>query len=113
MRASDKHQTSDFLTVYSVLASQEEAEKVAKEAIAQRLAACVNILPPCRSFFHWDGKVEEAEEVPALFKTSFKQADALIALITKLHSYGVPAITAWPIVKLPVSYADWMTENLG
>ena len=96
-------------TVYAVFADAAEAERVAEEVVTERLAACANILAPCRSIYRWQGAIERAEEVPALFKTA--QPEALIARIAELHSYDVPAAVAWPIANAHPAYADWVRAN--
>jgi periplasmic divalent cation tolerance protein len=101
------------VTVYAVFANAEEAERIGRTMIEERLAACVNILGACRSIYRWEGEVETADEVPALFKTRLDKADAVIARIAELHSYANPAIAAWPIAKLPAAYADWVESNVG
>ena len=101
------------VSVYVVFASAEEAERIGRQMVEERLAACVNILGPCRSIYRWQGAVETAEEVPAIFKTSAIQADALIARVAAMHSYDVPCVTQWPIDKLLADYADWVERNTG
>ncbi|NNM76753.1 divalent-cation tolerance protein CutA [Sphingomonas sp. ID1715] len=96
-------------TVYAVFADAAEAQRIAETVVAERLAACANILAPCRSTYRWQGKVERAEEVPALFKTS--RPNALIARIAALHSYDVPAVVAWPIGVAHAPYAEWITAE--
>jgi periplasmic divalent cation tolerance protein len=96
-------------TVYAVFADAAEAERIAETVVTERLAACANILSPCRSIYRWEGAVERAEEVPALFKTA--QPKALIARIAALHSYDVPAAVAWPIAEAHAPYAEWVREN--
>jgi periplasmic divalent cation tolerance protein len=98
-------------TVYAIFADAEEAERIGRAMIEQGLAACINILAPCRSIYRWQDVVETAEEVPALFKTRADRVDALIAAIAKLHSYAVPAITAWPIVQAGPGYAEWVSSG--
>jgi periplasmic divalent cation tolerance protein len=99
------------VSVYAVFANQAEAEAIGRAVVEERLAACINILAPCRSIYRWQGKIETAEEVPTILKTDAAQADALIARIAELHSYDVPAITVWPIHKALAAYADWVAEN--
>lgn len=100
------------VSVYAVFASAEEAERIGRIAVEERLAACVNILGPCRSIYRWRGAVESAEEVAAIFKTSDSRADALLTRIAGLHSYDVPAITVWPIDKLLAPYAEWVEASV-
>lgn len=96
-------------TVYAVFADAEEAERIAVIAVEEGLAACANILAPCRSIYRWQGRVERAEEVPALFKTA--NAEALIRRIAELHSYEVPAAVAWPVEMAEPSYRTWVEAN--
>ena len=99
------------VSVYCVFADSEEAERIGRTVIDERLAACVNILGSCRSIYRWQGAVETASEVPAIFKTGADAADALITRIAAMHSYEVPAITVWPIDKLLADYAEWVEES--
>ena len=102
---------SAIVTVYAVFADSEEAERIGRAMIERELAACVNILAPCRSIYRWEGRIEESSEVPALFKTTEAGAPALIAAITETHSYDVPAIVVWPITAAHPAYADWVAAS--
>lgn len=93
-------------TVYVVFADAAEAERIAETVVEAGLAACANIMAPCRSIYRWQGKVERAEEVPVLFKTV--RTEALITRIAQLHSYDVPAAVAWPITGSHPAYAEWV-----
>lgn len=104
---------STIVTVYAVFGSREEADRIGRAVIEERLAACVNILAPCQSIYRWQGAIESAEEVPALFKTIAGGAEALVARIAALHSYDVPAITVWKIVHTPASYQAWVEAGTG
>lgn len=99
------------VSVYAIFADAEEAERISRTVIEERLAACVNILAPCRSIYRWEGKIETAEEVPAVFKTHHWNSDDLIERIAELHSYDVPCIVTWPINKILRKYADWVEDN--
>lgn len=103
---------TQIVTVYATFAAGDEAERIARTVVEERLAACANILGGCRSIYRWQGQVEEAEEVAALFKTRADQSPALIARIAELHSYDVPAAVVWPIADALNEYADWIAENL-
>ena len=103
----------EIVTVYAVFGSEAEAARIARIAVEERLAACANILAPCRSVYRWQGSVEEAEEVPALFKTAAVTAEALIARIAALHGYDVPAAVAWPIAAALPADRAWVEEESG
>lgn len=89
----------------------ETAEHIANAVVAQRLAACVNILPPCRSLYHWEGKVEQAVEVPLLIKTTSACYDALEAAIRALHPYQIPEIVALPVAHGLPAYLQWVADE--
>jgi periplasmic divalent cation tolerance protein len=97
-----------IVSVYAVFADADEAQRIARIAVGERLAACATILGPCRSVYRWQGKVEEAGEVAAIFKARADKAEALTARIAALHSYDVPAIAVWPIESAWPAYADWV-----
>lgn len=101
------------VSVYAVFANAEEAERIGRQMVEGRLAACVNLLGPCHSIYRWQGAVQSADEAAAIFKTSAAMADSLIARIVALHSYDVPCIAVWPIDKLLVDYAQWVEDSVG
>ena len=100
------------VTVYAVFANPDEAQRIGRTIVEEKLAACVNILAPCHSIYRWQDKIEEATEVPALFKTTIERADTLIARVTDLHSYEIPAIAVWPIERLPAAYGNWVESEV-
>jgi len=99
------------ISVYAVFANADEADRIGRQMIEERLAACVNIFAPVRSIYRWQGAVESAEEVAAIFKTTSDRADALITRIAGLHSYAVPSIVSSPVDKILASYADWVEDS--
>jgi periplasmic divalent cation tolerance protein len=101
------------VSVYAVFATTDEAERIGRAVVDERLAACVNLLGRIRSIYRWQGAVESAQEVAAVFKTTEAEADALITRIAGLHSYDVPCIATWPIDKILGSYADWVEDSVG
>ena len=101
------------VSLYAVFANAQEAERIGRLVVEERLAACVNILTPCRSIYRWHGAIETADEVPAILKTTAAEADRLIARIAALHSYEVPCVTVWAIDKLLAGYADWVENSVG
>jgi periplasmic divalent cation tolerance protein len=101
-----------IVTVYAIFADAEEAARIARTLVEERLAACANILGHCRSIYRWGGKIEEAGEVAALFKTRAGTADRLIARLAELHSYEVPAAMVWPIDNAFPAYRDWVEAEV-
>ncbi len=100
-----------IVSVYAIFANAEEAERIGRTIVEERLAACVNILGPVRSIYRWQGKIETADEVAAIFKAHHWNSDALIERIAALHSYDVPCIVTWPSDKILRRYADWVEDN--
>lgn len=94
--------------VYVTAATLVEAQAISAAIVADRLAACANILPAMQSVYHWEGKVETAQEVVVLFKTRDTLFPALEARIKELHSYQTPCIVALPIVAGHGPYLEWL-----
>jgi periplasmic divalent cation tolerance protein len=101
-----------IVTVYATFADADEASRIGRTLVDERLAACANILGPCRSIYRWEGRIEEAGEVAALFKTTAGGADRLIARLAELHSYDVPAAVVWPIADSLPAYRAWVESEV-
>jgi periplasmic divalent cation tolerance protein len=99
---------SDIALVLVTFASQIEAETIGSAMVGDRLAACVNIAAPCVSIYRWEGEIDRAEEVQALFKTTIAIAPRLTARIAELHSYALPAIEV-----IPAAASDALAEWVG
>ena len=95
------------LLVLTNLPDRAAAEKLAELLIAKRVAACVNILAPCRSVYRWQGAVQHDEEHPVLIKTTREAYAALEAAIRAQHPYELPEIVAVPIERGLPAYLDW------
>jgi periplasmic divalent cation tolerance protein len=100
--------TTAALLVLTNLPDRAAAEKLARTLVGEKVAACVNILAPCRSVYTWEGKVEEADEVPCLIKTTVDRYEALERAIRAAHPYDVPEIVATPIVAGLPAYLQWV-----
>ena len=93
------------------LPDRASAERLAETLIGQRVAACVNILAPCRSVYRWKGGVQHDEEHPLLAKTTQARYAALEAAIRAGHPYELPEIIAVPVtVGLP-AYLQWVADE--
>ena len=84
------------------------AQALATHLLEHRLAACVNLLPPCQSVYRWQGAIEQTTEVPMLIKTQAARYAALEAALHDLHPYDVPEIIALPIAAGLPAYLDWL-----
>jgi len=101
-----------WILVLVTVASRQEAEKIARELVGSKLAACVNIIPKVESIYRWEGKVEEGEEILMIIKSRYDKFSELVNTVTKLHSYQVPEIIALPIVAGSDSYLRWLNDSL-
>jgi periplasmic divalent cation tolerance protein len=99
------------LLVLTNLPDRAAAEALADALIAQRLAACVNILAPCRSVYRWKGAVQHDEEHPMLIKTTAERYPALERAIRAGHPYELPEIVAVPIGRGLPAYLEWIAAE--
>ncbi|HEY0626011.1 MAG TPA: divalent-cation tolerance protein CutA [Allosphingosinicella sp.] len=99
---------TEIVSVYTTFGSDEDARRIGRQLVEERLAACINILGRCHSIYRWQGNVEEAGEIAAILKTAADRAEALVARLTELHSYDVPAAVIWPIEQAHAPYAEWV-----
>jgi len=97
--------------VYVTAPSQAEAESLARLAVEGRLAACANILPGMRSLYWWQGKLEQADEVVLLLKTTREQAPALTEALTRAHSYDCPCVVAVDIDSGNPDFLRWIADE--
>jgi periplasmic divalent cation tolerance protein len=104
---------TDKIVVFSTASSAEEAEKIARALVDQRLAACVNVVPGLRSYYRWRGKIEDSAEFLLIIKSTRKHFEALRTTLEKLHSYEVPEVIAMPVVAGARNYLNWMDGELG
>jgi periplasmic divalent cation tolerance protein len=101
----------DALVVLITVASREEAERIARRLVEDRLAACVNIVSQVRSFFIWQGKFSQEDELLLVAKTRRARFRELATAVTQLHSYSVPEIIALPILVGSSDYLRWVAES--
>jgi periplasmic divalent cation tolerance protein len=101
----------DTLLVITHLPDAYSAHALAGALVEARLAACVNILAPCRSVYRWQGKTENAEEVPLLIKTTVARYPELEAAIRARHPYELPEIVAVPVDRGLPAYLDWVATE--
>lgn len=99
------------LLVLTNLPDRAAAEKLAELLLEKRVAACVNILAPCRSVYRWQGAVQRDEEHPMLIKTTREAYAALEAAIRAHHPYELPEVVAVPIELGLTAYLDWLAKE--
>ena len=101
-----------FLLVLTTLPNHAQAEKLSRQILKERLAACVSSVKGVESFFWWQGKIDRAKEILLLVKTRASRFNRLRVFIEKHHPYSVPEILAVPIRKGNASYLKWLKASV-
>lgn len=96
--------------ILTTVPDAETAQKLASAALSARLAACVTQLGSVRSSYHWQGKLESADEIQLLFKTGVARALELEQLIQTLHPYDTPEILSWQATA-SAGYGQWVNAE--
>ena len=104
---------SNARIVLTTAGSHDEARKLAQALVERRLAACVNIVPRIESVYHWQGKVESAEEWLLIIKTQAEAFERVRDAIKELHSYELPECVMLEVSAGSEAYLKWIAENVG
>jgi periplasmic divalent cation tolerance protein len=104
---------TDALVVFCTCSSREEALRLAQAIVTEGAAACVNMMPLVESVYRWEGKIETAQEVLLLIKTTREKFDVLRELIVKMHSYDTPEVIAVPVVAGLAKYLEWLGATIA
>jgi len=88
----------------------ETAAKLGRALVSEHLAACVNVIPGLRSFYEWEGEVQDDEEVQLFIKTRASRTAELRARLSELHPYDVPEILFLTIRGGSEEYLDWLRQ---
>jgi periplasmic divalent cation tolerance protein len=98
--------------VVTTTADPEEASRIGRRLIEERLAACATLIPAVQSLYRWQGRVESSTETLLVLKTGPEQLAALEARLRQLHSYQIPEFLVLTIDSASQSYLDWLQESL-
>mgnify|MGYP002814551453 FL=1 len=93
-------------------APQDAAASLARGLVEARLCACVNVLPGVRSYYRWEGAVEEADEVLLVIKTKMSALAALEDRLVALHPYDVPEFLALDVQAGLPAYLNWVIDSV-
>jgi periplasmic divalent cation tolerance protein len=104
--------TNEFCFLYSTYPNTEAAMLAATLAIDRKLAACVNVYPPMKSIYMWEGKRVEESEVAVFFKTRRSLVDTAISELWAVHNYSVPCFVMLPIEGGSPDYLAWARAQL-
>ena len=101
-----------YVVVLITTPSREEAERIARDLLSKKLAACVNMVSDVKSLFWWEEKIDEANESLLVIKTRLDQMKELIESVKQIHSYTVPEIIALPIITGNTRYLEWINQTI-
>jgi len=102
----------DVLVVLTTTDKPDEAERIGRLLVEQRLAACVQVVGPIRSIYRWQGRIETAEEWQLWIKTRRPLYDRVEQTIRAEHYYDVPEILALPVEAGSAAYLGWLAGQL-
>ncbi len=107
--------TDEVAVLYTTWPDAESAAAAGRLLVQERLCACVNILAPLQSIYRWEGALEEAVEVPALFKTTAQGAARLKDRIVALHPYDTACVVMMPVAKQGSNdaFLAWIQESVS
>jgi periplasmic divalent cation tolerance protein len=103
---------SEFVQVMTAVGGAKDARKLAGLLIAERLAACVQVIGPIASTYRWKGRVETAREWLCLAKTRRDLCPRIMAAIREAHPYEVPEILALPVIAGDPAYLRWLNREV-
>lgn len=103
----------EVVLVLTTLAAEADGSVLARTLVDERLAACVNVLPPMTSVYRWKGQVEQDREQQVIIKTTRDKLPALEARVRELHSYELPEFVVLAVVSGSDAYLRWVAEAGG
>ncbi len=98
----------EVLLVYVTAATVEEAKRIGRTLVEERLAACVNVLASHTAIYRWQGRLEESAESALIAKTTRSRLAALSVRVRALSSYALPAILALPAAGGDAEFLAWV-----
>jgi len=105
--------SQEILLGISTFPDAETARKISNQLVAEKLAACANILPSVESIYRWKEKIESGNETLVFFKLSEDGQSAFQEKLRSLHPYEVPEIIFVPVSNGLPEYLGWVVENCG
>lgn len=102
----------EYCQVVTTTDAREAADRLARDAVAARLAACAQVLGPISSSYWWEGAVATDQEWQVVFKTTAAAYPALERHLREAHSYDVPEILCLPVTAGHRPYLDWLATEV-
>lgn len=87
------------------------AKRIAHVLVEEKLAACVQLTPPCLSIYEWNGEVQGGDEIGLVIKTTRAVAKAAIDRLVQMHPYEVPEAIVVPVVGGHGDYLNWISQQ--
>ncbi|MDO8870246.1 MAG: divalent-cation tolerance protein CutA [Methanobacteriaceae archaeon] len=101
-----------FALIYITTSSEDESSLIGEKLVSERLVGCANIISDIKSFYWWQGNIENDQESILLVKSLVSKVDDIIKRVKELHSYENPAIIALPIINGSQDYLTWLEEEI-
>lgn len=98
--------------VYITAGSMDEAARIGKMLVQERLAACVNIIDGMRSLYEWDGTLQDDREVVMIVKTRSSRVAELTSAVKAIHSYDCPCVVELPVSGGNSAFLDWIGKQV-
>ncbi|HXV91392.1 MAG TPA: divalent-cation tolerance protein CutA [Gemmatimonadales bacterium] len=105
--------TGSPLLVLTTLASLDDARRLVRTLVDERLVACGTVLPGATSIYRWQGGIHDAAEVVVLLKTMSTRWESLRDAVRRHHPYDVPELLALPVSAGLDAYVDWVAEEVA
>lgn len=103
---------TEALIAFTSFANEQDAARVARVLVEERLVACANLLPGARSLYRWEGRVQDEREVVVLLKTRKQDWTALLSRLHELHPYDTPELIAVRVAAGAPKYMAWLEAQL-
>ncbi len=100
------------IVVITTVGSEEQGDAIARELVARRQAACVNVIPGIKSVYRWQGEICRDSEYLLVIKTAAEKYESVATTIHEIHQYDVPEILAFDIERGDASYLAWIAACL-
>jgi periplasmic divalent cation tolerance protein len=107
-----REDSSPIRIVLTTAASADEAARLGRTLVEERLAACATFIPGAQSIYRWQGEVESSTETLLLLKTGADRLAALEARLHQLHSYQIPEFLVLPVESASHPYMEWLLAAL-
>lgn len=104
--------SSSAVVVLCTAPDEATAQELAAKMLADKLAACVTLMPGVTSLYYWEGKMEQEYEVQIIFKSDTAHQDALLCALKAQHPYQTPELLVLPVLHGDKDYLSWLNASL-